>query len=97
MGRDGALRRPRRACRVEALSEARFSGAISITTATVQAAPASPLQPHSVRIVHFIEDFCRQRTQVTQRKEFVSMRFLCPFAATIFGSGSAGLRISWLI
>jgi hypothetical protein len=32
----------------------------------------------------FLQDFCRERTQATQRKEFVAMRFLCPFAAIFF-------------
>jgi hypothetical protein len=51
-----------------------------------------PLVTLSVKVAPFVQDFCRERTQVTQRKEFVSMRFLCPFAAIIFGCGSAALR-----
>ena len=39
------------------------------------------------------EDFCRERTQGTQRKEFASLRSLRSFVAIIFGCGYAALSL----
>jgi hypothetical protein len=57
---------------------------------------------HSVRITHFVEDFCREQTQAAQRKEVVSapLVFFCSYHRWLrlrragFFCGQTNLRTS---